>query len=126
MAVRCRAGIISLCGRTLEPQAFDLSGEPYLTIDYSQVAYYTDTGRTWASGITNLRDRVGGDATTFPTVHTTDELTTLVAGGLCESLCIQTHPERWNPIGLGWLRSLMFDCAANRAKALIALTRPQP
>ena len=89
-----------------EPSDFDLVGEPYLSIDYSTVAYYTDTGRSWAGGRSNLRDRVQADHTLFPTVHTTDELTDLIAEGTCESICIQTHPERWNPIGLGWLRSL--------------------
>ena len=107
----------------IEPAAYELAGEPYLSIDYSHVAYYTDTGRTWADGRTNFRDRVGGDNGTFPTVKTTDELTDLVAGETCESICIQTHPERWNPIGLRWLRSVILDLAANNAKAVIAFAR---
>ena len=107
-----------------DPADFDLVGEPYLCIDYSHVAYYTDTGRTWAGERTNLHDRVAGNASAFPTVHTTDELTTLIAEGSCDSLCIQTHPERWNPIGARWLRSVLLDAAANSVKTLITLARP--
>ena len=108
-----------------DPADFDLAGEPYLSIDYSNVAYYTDTGRTWASGRTNLRDRVDANSSAFPTVHTTDELITLIAAGSCDSLCIQTHPERWNPIGARWLRSVILDAATNRIKTLITRVRAQ-
>ena len=106
--------------RDTEPSQFELVGEPYLAIDYSTVAYYTDTGRSWDSARSNLRDRVDLDNTVFPSVRTTDELTALIAAGTCASICIQTHPERWNPMGLGWLRSFTLDLAANGVKTILA------
>jgi len=37
---------------------FDLIGEPYLSVDYDQVFYLTDTGRRWDGSKYNVRDTV--------------------------------------------------------------------
>ena len=37
---------------------FGIKGEPYLSIDYTQILYFTDTGRTWGDSNANLRDVV--------------------------------------------------------------------
>ena len=37
---------------------FDLTAEPYLTIDYSDMYYFSDTGLCWDNRRFNLRDRV--------------------------------------------------------------------
>ena len=53
----------------------------------------------------------------------TDDLIGLIEGHRCASLCIQTHPERWNEPGLGYVRSVLLDGAANTAKRIIRLIR---
>jgi hypothetical protein len=103
----------------VSPESFGLLGEAYRSIDYAQVGYYTDTGRTWATTRTNLRDRVANGSQSFPLVTTTDELIGLVRSQHCQALCIQTHPERWNSDIFGHIRSLLFDSAANLAKLAI-------
>lgn len=35
-------------------------GEPYFDIDFSEIAYYTDTGRRWDGDSVSVRDKVGG------------------------------------------------------------------
>jgi hypothetical protein len=106
-----------------QPADFDLIGEAYLQIDYDRVAYYTDTGRSWAADAVNLRDRTPTSDAAFPRVHTTDQLIELLRRRDCRTLCIQTHPERWNPPGLARYRSMALDWAANFAKRIIRATR---
>ncbi len=108
---------------TADPTDFGLAGEAYLQIDYAQVGYYTDTGRRWDAVRTNLRDRVESHGETFPTVRTTDELIALVESRRFPTLCIQTHPERWNATVPGFVRSALLDRAANTAKNVIRLVR---
>lgn len=107
------------------PQDFDLIGEPYLQIDYARVGYYTDTGRSWSADAVNLRDRAPSAEATFPRVRTSDQLIALLCGRECDTLCIQTHPERWNPPGFARCRSMTLDWAANCAKRVIRATRSE-
>jgi hypothetical protein len=106
-----------------QPADFGLLGEPYLDIDYSQVAYYTDTGRTWDAARTNLRDRVGQDESSFPRVHTTDDLIALIRWAELPALCIQTHPERWNASVVGWMLSAILDWIVNGGKLVISFIK---
>jgi len=106
------------------PANFSLAGEAYLDIDYGRVAYYTDTGRSWASGRTNLRDRPGEGSGRLPTAHGTDELIELVAARAWPACCVQTHPERWSGSLVGLAGSAAFDYAVNSAKLLIRALRP--
>jgi len=107
------------------PSDFGLLGEAYLQIDYSDVAYYTDTGRSWFAEGTNLRDRVESKDLELETVRTTDELVAIVEAKRYPAICIQTHPERWNATAIGETRSLLFDWSANTAKRAIRALRPR-
>ncbi len=108
--------------RHRKPGEFGLLGEAYLQIDYAQMAYYTDTGRSWSASRTNLRDRVDAPANS-PVASTTDELIGVIDKALPLAVCLQTHPERWNLTLAGLMRSLMVDYAANTAKVMIASVR---
>lgn len=103
------------------PGDFGLLGEPYLSIDYTRIAYYTDTGRSWRAEATNLRDRPHGESGDFPAAADTADLERLLAAAAVPALCLQTHPERWHDPGIGRLRSVALDGAANTAKRLLAL-----
>ena len=105
------------------PTDFGLLGEAYLQIDYSKVAYYTDTGRTWSNDGINLRDRVDSGASEQPGARTTDELLDLISTRQLKTVCIQTHPERWNSRAVGQFRSVLFDWSANCAKRVIRAVR---
>lgn len=105
------------------PMDFGLRGEPYLVLDPTRVAYYTDTGRSWCAGATNLRDRPGGQAADFPTARNTAALEEIIASRTVSALCLQTHPERWHDPGLGHLRSLALDVVANTVKRFLVHRR---
>lgn len=100
---------------------FDLLGEAYESIDYDQIAYYTDTGRAWDATSTNLRDTVSGGE--FPVVANMQQLKDLIATGQLPSICIQTHPERWSYSLATHGRSLLWDTTINTIKLLIRQLR---
>jgi len=71
---------------------FGIIGEPYLSLDYSRIAYVSDTGRTWNVDHFNVRDRVKSDR------------------------------ERWAISRAEWAWSFTSDCVANYIKILISKT----
>lgn len=101
---------------------FQLVGEPYFQIDYNQVAYYTDTGRSWDSTKTNFYDKPTSKGN-FVSIHTTDDLIDLIKQEHYKRLCIQTHPERWSSNYLNHSRSALMDFGTNTVKRLIRILR---
>jgi hypothetical protein len=95
---------------------FQLLGEAYLSIDYSQMAYLTDTGRSWNATTSNIRDRVQSKFEI--SVQTTDDLIQLVRSKVVPKMCIQTHPERWDHNLSGWLRTYICDTVSNCIKPI--------
>lgn len=103
---------------------FQLLGEAYLSIDYSEMAYLTDTGRSWNATKSNIRDRVQFQFES--PVQTTDDLIQLVRSKALPKMCIQTHPERWDHNLSGWLRTYICDKVSNCIKPIahrLILTR---
>jgi len=100
------------------PADFGLAGEAYRDLDYREVHYVSDTGRTWHPTRFNVRDR-----TTVPAaevVETTPELIDLVRSGRRPRLCIVTHPERWPATLVEWGVSAARDAATNVVKVAVA------
>lgn len=107
-----------------------LIGEASLDMDFSDVAYYTDTGRCWDATLTNIRDRsMEGSGTDgfksgkFSAVHTTDELIRLIKSERLKKICLQTHPERWSIDNISLMRSVLWDSSTNLAKLIISKLR---
>jgi len=101
-------------------RTFGITGEVYLSIDFSRVEYFTDTGRSWDSGrITNIRDRVQGYESRG--VKNTDQLMTFIRSKEARHICIQTHPERWDSNLSDWVITLARDGIANIIKTMITI-----
>lgn len=130
----CEVRTISMHGRSMSPydsrdlwhrydyREFGLLGEAYLSIDYSDVAYFTDTGRTWNGRRYNVRDRAPASQYA-PQLGSTDELIALIRSRIAHRLCISTHPNRWASGLLEWMGSLLADSAKNIAKRSVLLAR---
>lgn len=75
--------------------------EPYLDIDFTQVAYLTDTGNCWDGEKYSVRDHVTTHFR-FP-IHTTDDLINHIREGLMpDKLMLNVHPARWNNNPVKW------------------------
>ena len=98
-----------------------ISGEVYLDIDYSDIAYINDTGRNWTSGKSNIRDRVNSKIITEFTLGA--ELLEYFKNKPNSKICFQIHPERWANNAIGWAISLSFDTIVNFIKMILKIIR---
>ena len=98
---------------------FGLMLEASLTVDYTGVYYFTDTGRSWNADRFNIRDRVNSPQPLRP-VHTTDELIDFLEAEPSLSMVINTHPNRWARTRLDHCAGYALDQAANLAKWIMS------
>lgn len=112
---------------------FYIIGEPYLSIDYQKVLYFTDTGRTWADPkvlkkyfIDNkdFIDRSGINGNSKPKhIFSTDSIIGLIESGSFPQICLLTHPNRWCDAPIGWTKELLFQKIKNLGKAGVVMYR---
>ncbi len=101
---------------------FGIIGEPYLSIDYSEVLYLTDTGRTWADRNIRVKDVLETpedclNATHCEGIRSTDDVIALIKKEEMSRICILVHPNRWCDSVPGWTRELVSQNVKNVGKA---------
>jgi len=94
---------------------YDLLGEAYLSMDFTNVLYFSDTGRTWRDGALKIKDHTVGEDGKDVQVETTAELIDLVCQRE-DSFCLLTHPDRWAGGPVEYVAETAFDTAKNVAK----------
>ncbi len=94
---------------------FDLIGEPYLSLDFSKMAYYTDTGRRWDGCA--IDDCVEGNIA-HP-VKVTNGLIKIIDEQVFDKMMILTHPQRWCEKGSEWTKELVGQNIKNVGKRII-------
>lgn len=97
---------ISMHGRPLSPydnrdlwekynfEDYGVLAEAFLSVDYSDMYYFTDTGRSWSNNSVNLRDKVKSNLD-FELKNTND-LIEFILNNRSSKIAIITHPERWS------------------------------
>jgi hypothetical protein len=97
---------------------YGIIAEPYFDIDYNQVFYVTDTGRSWNSTGVSVRDKVKSDFDIQ--VRSTSHFIELVRNQqLPDKIMINTHPQRWFNPGFGWFSELVMQNLKNQVKRII-------
>lgn len=97
-----------------------ITGDAYLDIDFTQVAYFTDTGRRWNGEEVSIRDKVSGPFQFH--LKTTEEL----IGAIPQfpgQVMITIHPQRWNDALLPWSGELLLQNAKNIIKRMVVKYR---
>lgn len=100
-------------------------GEPYLNVDYTKVAYFTDTGRSWSSKA-RVKDVI--PAGNYNEKHnlkakSTPELIDIIKRKKPEKIIILAHPNRW-ALGFGdWISELVGQKIKNVGKVFLAKRR---
>lgn len=98
---------------------FNILGEVYLHIDYSDIAYVGDTGRNWNSEEFNIRDKVtSGLPVQFPNQNA---LIQFLSKPEANKLVFQVHPERWTNAPVEYGIQYVTDFLVNVVK--LVLTR---
>lgn len=122
--------------------------EPYFDIDFSEIAYYTDTGRRW-DGRFAVRDKIGrkekggrskkngasenkafdisdpqlithDSRNIWPTYRTTNDMIKAIKAGTFPKKAMLTfHPQRWHDKPLPWLKELVWQNVKNQGKRML-------
>ncbi|WP_435346436.1 hypothetical protein [Haloarchaeobius sp. HRN-SO-5] len=74
---------------------FDLLGEAYLSMNFEDVVYFSDTGRTWRDGALKVKDHTMGEGDKRVQADTTHELAGLFRDHRLSRACVLSHPNRW-------------------------------
>lgn len=105
--------------------------EPMLDTDFSTTLYLTDTGRRWDGYKVSVRDKVpqyqeqwAKEGLVF---HSTDDIIHAI-NDMNHSihqynLLVNTHPQRWMPFGIGWLKEATLQNIKNIVKRIIVSTK---
>ena len=75
---------------------YDIIGEAYMTIDYNETYYLTDTGRSWSDDFANVRDMQSDSISPEVKIRTTDDLISFIANRTQSKIIVTFHPERWS------------------------------
>lgn len=102
-------------------EKYDLLGEPYLSIDYTKMKYYSDTGRTWNDGKFKIKDQLITETDEKIQISSTEELIDLILSERLDQMCILSHPGRWGVNGKDWFIKLIKDLVRNFGKRVIIL-----
>ena len=97
---------------------YGIVAEPYFDVDYQQVFYITDTGRSWNSTGVSVRDKVdsGFDIKVNGTSHFIQ-----LANENClpDKIIINTHCQRWFDPGINWFVELVLQNSKNQVKRFL-------
>jgi len=104
-------------------EQFKLNGEAYKSIDYKNLYYLTDTGRTWSETSANLRDNVFNSIPTPSNLRSTDDLKTFFASNDKASIAIVFHPERWSSNYFHLLLQISIDFLSSTTKKILNILR---
>jgi len=103
-----------------EFEEFELLGDPYLSIDYGEVAYLSDTGRSW-DGRYSVKDVV--NRVRRGRLRTTDDVIGVFRLRGFSKVCVIAHPSRWNEALLPWIVELAGQSVKNLGKAGVVWLR---
>lgn len=107
----------------VDPIDFDLSGEAYLSADFTDVVYFTDANRTWADEVTTVNDRPVGPASKPQQAESTYDLIELIDDHRLPHLYLSAHPNRWAETYLEWVLEFAKDSVVNIGKRGIWIVR---
>lgn len=98
---------------------FDILGEAYLSIDFSRMAYISDSARTWDHKY-KVKDIVeGSKGSLLPQIASTDEIIDLIRKDEFNQLYILTHPDEWTDNLVTWSWDYLRQTFRNRAKLIV-------
>lgn len=96
-------------------QSYDIIGEPYFDVDFKQVFYLTDTGRSWDGGDYSVRDKVDS-AFSLSYKSTTQIIAAAQEQALPDQIMFTFHPQRWTDNMAKWGQELVLQNVKNVIK----------
>ena len=108
--------------RVYDYKKLGLIGEPQIDVDWNEMFYLTDTGRSW-NGVSR-RDKVAERALVWKTKgwvyeKTDDVIRALKEGSFPNRVMMTTHPQRWADGWGEWLKELVMQRVKNWVKMVL-------
>ena len=108
--------------RVYDYKKLGLIGEPQIDVDWNEMFYLTDTGRSW-NGVSR-RDKVGEfksvwEAKGWIYEKTDDVIRALKEGRFPNCVMMTTHPQRWADGWGEWLKELVMQRVKNWVKMVL-------
>jgi len=94
---------------------FGIIGEPYVDLNFNEIAYLTDTARCWNGEKYNVRDKVQS-AYNHNFKSTFEIIKVAQSGFLPNKIMITTHPQRWTNNLFAWMWEYLFQNVKNKIK----------
>ena len=97
---------------------YGIIADPSFDIDYNEVFYITDTGRSWNNSNASVRDKVNArfDIKIKDTHHLIKKIQN---NEFPDKIMINVHPQRWNDKFIPWFWELISQNAKNVIKKQI-------
>lgn len=95
---------------------FGIKAEAYLSVDFSKIDYFTDTGRAWNKESASVKDKTGEK---LMQIKNTDQLISLIKNKKLKNFYILAHSCRWNDNFLLWLKELLWQNTKNIGKKFL-------
>ena len=94
---------------------YGIIADPSFDIDYDEVFYITDTGRSWNNSNSSVRDKVKSkfDIMIKDTTHLIEKIQN---NELPDKIMINVHPQRWNDAFMPWFSELVRQNIKNVVK----------
>jgi hypothetical protein len=100
---------------------FGIVGEPYFDVDFNDVCYLTDTGRSWNDVGSSMRDTVKNAAHSCRFEYTSDIIDALQYHDSPNRLMFNIHPQRWRDHYIPWFRELIWQNTKNIGKRILRM-----
>jgi len=102
-------------------QDYNILGDSYLSLDYGEVLYFSDTGRRWNGEKYSVWDMKNMNPLCSK-IKSTDELINLLPT-INKHILINSHPQRWSNRNSSWLYELFSQSIKNIGKRLLNMRK---
>jgi len=93
---------------------YGIAGEAYLSLDFSRITYFSDTGRAWHDRY-SIKDYTANPPPKTASIANTPDLIRHIPS-LQGPVCVVTHPQRWNDAIVPWTVELAGQTTRNIGK----------
>jgi len=101
---------------------YGIIAEPYFDINFDEVFYITDTGRSWNNSSASIRDKVHSKFD-IKIKNTHDLIEKIQNNELPDKIMMNVHPQRWNDEVVPWVSEWVGQNIKNVVKRnLIRMT----
>jgi len=97
---------------------FQIIGDAYRSIDFSDILYLSDTGRSWDKRFKRL-DKVDSSINPFYSIRKSDEIIDLIQRGEVNKIYLLIHFEQWKDNFFNWASWYIAQLIRRSGKKLI-------